>query len=173
MKKDGQSNIFRLRTIGRALAFQALHQLELNPTSAPDWQTELDLYDESEIEPLTDSDRRKALEFAKKLYDGVVFRKVEIDEALNNAFDKRRTLARTMLVDRSILRLAAYELTYIKTPKPVVISQAMELGKKFGDVGSAAFLNGVLDHLDKGKQVESQSFENDGATQDSSEERNA
>ena len=149
MKKESQSKVYRLRSIGRALAFQALHQLELNPTGVPDWETELDLYDETADAALTDPDRRTALEFAKKLYDGVVFRKVEVDAALNNAFDTQRTLARTMLVDRSILRLAAYEMLYVKTPKPVVISQAMELGKKFGDVGSAAFLNGVLDHLDK------------------------
>ena len=47
-------------------------------------------------------------------------------------------------VDLSILRLAIFELTNEKTPKKVVIDEAVELAKEFGAESSSKFVNGVL-----------------------------
>ena len=52
-------------------------------------------------------------------------------------------------VDRSILRLAAWELTSGKTPPKVVIDEAIELAKSFSTEQSPAFVNGVLDAMHK------------------------
>ncbi len=49
------------------------------------------------------------------------------------------------VVDRNILRLAAYELLEKKTPPPVVIDEALELAHRFSGDESAKFINGVLD----------------------------
>ena len=136
-----------LRAIGRAYALQALYQHELNPQSQEfNWEN---LDDESAPEPLSAEDQGVALDFAQRLFEGVVDRKGEIDQALNAAFDKGRTIERTAPVDRCILRLAAFEILFSDTPRVVAISQAIELGNKFGDVKTRAFLNGVLDHLGK------------------------
>ena len=48
-------------------------------------------------------------------------------------------------VDRSILRLAVWELTSTDTPPKVVIDEAIELAKTFSTENSPAFVNGVLD----------------------------
>ncbi|MGB7157333.1 MAG: transcription antitermination factor NusB [Tepidisphaeraceae bacterium] len=49
-------------------------------------------------------------------------------------------------VDRSILRLAVWELTGATgTPPKVVIDEAIELAKEFSTEHSPAFVNGVLD----------------------------
>lgn len=57
-------------------------------------------------------------------------------------------LDRIAAVDLCILRLATYELTREPhTPVPVVIDEAVELAKRFGDAGSPAFVNGVLDAI--------------------------
>jgi N utilization substance protein B len=48
-------------------------------------------------------------------------------------------------VDRSILRLAVWELTSGQTPPKVVIDEAIELAKSFSTEQSPAFVNGVLD----------------------------
>jgi N utilization substance protein B len=48
-------------------------------------------------------------------------------------------------VDRSILRLAVWELTNQSTPPKVVIDEAIELAKEFSTEQSPAFVNGVLD----------------------------
>lgn len=50
-------------------------------------------------------------------------------------------------VDRSLLRLAAWELINTQTPPKVVIAEAIELAKEFSTEHSAAFVNGVLDTL--------------------------
>ena len=48
-------------------------------------------------------------------------------------------------IDLSILRLGAYELTIQKTEPPkVVIDEAIELAKEYGNDHSAKFINGVL-----------------------------
>jgi N utilization substance protein B len=50
-------------------------------------------------------------------------------------------------VDRSILRLAAWEMTAGQTPPKVVIDEAIELAKSFSTEQSPGFINGVLDSL--------------------------
>lgn len=141
----------KLRSIGREYALQALFQVELNPqVTVANWNDEEEAIDDEASEySLSGEDRDVARQFAKLLYLGVVDRKSEIDATLNAAFDKGRTIARTAHVDRCILRLAAFEMTVLKTPKAVVISEAIELGNKFGDVKTRAFLNGVLDQIGK------------------------
>lgn len=57
------------------------------------------------------------------------------------------TLARMAIIDRCIIRLAACELLHIKTPKKVVINEAIELAKEFGTENSGKFVNGLLDNL--------------------------
>ena len=55
-------------------------------------------------------------------------------------------LSRLSPVDRSILRLAVYQLKFHSDiPPNVVINEAIELAKKFSTDRSAAFVNGVLD----------------------------
>ena len=50
--------------------------------------------------------------------------------------------------DLAILRLAAYELLIEKKQPPnVIIDEAVELAKEFGNDKSPAFVNGVLGHI--------------------------
>lgn len=51
-------------------------------------------------------------------------------------------------IDLAILRLAAYELLIEKKePQNVIIDEAVELAKEFGNDTSPAFINGVLGHI--------------------------
>lgn len=51
-------------------------------------------------------------------------------------------------IDLAILRLAVYELTIEKkTPKNVIIDEAVELAKEFANETSPSFVNGVLGHI--------------------------
>ena len=55
---------------------------------------------------------------------------------------------RIAAVDRTILRLGTYELMKEgETPAAVVIDEAVELAKRFGEAESHAFVNGVLDAI--------------------------
>jgi N utilization substance protein B len=48
-------------------------------------------------------------------------------------------------VDRSLIRLAVWEMTSTDTPPKVVIDEAIEIAKSFSTENSPAFVNGVLD----------------------------
>lgn len=47
-------------------------------------------------------------------------------------------------VERSILEIGAYEILCTETPAPVVINEAVDLAKEFGDDTAGKFVNGVL-----------------------------
>ncbi len=55
---------------------------------------------------------------------------------------------RMALVDRNILRLAAWELVHFPaTPPKVVLDEAINMGKEFSTADSGNFINGILDAL--------------------------
>jgi N utilization substance protein B len=71
----------------------------------------------------------------------------EIDRLIQTCSDHWR-IDRMAVVDRNILRLAVYELIYHpEIPEPVILNEAIELGKRFGTEESGAFINGVLDQI--------------------------
>ena len=51
------------------------------------------------------------------------------------------------VVDRTILRLALYELLHESTPTAVVLNEAIELAKRYSTRRSGSFVNGVLSTL--------------------------
>lgn len=59
--------------------------------------------------------------------------------------------------DRSVLRLAAYELLHTRTAPQVVINEAVELAKRYGTEDSGRFVNGVLGALQRGRSVQPKS----------------
>ncbi len=88
--------------------------------------------------------------FCKDLVDGTTRYLPQID-TLVSKYAKNWTLGRMSVVDRSILRMAAYELVFSaeKTPAPAVIDEAIELAKKYSTDNSGKFINGLLDQLKK------------------------
>lgn len=88
---------------------------------------------------------------AARLVAGVAEHQPSIDRRIEAAAQHWR-LDRMPAVDRCILRLAVYELQYEpETPVAVVISQAVELAKKFSTEKSGAFVNGILATLSAGE----------------------
>jgi N utilization substance protein B len=84
--------------------------------------------------------RRQAIEMANGTWE----QRETIDawiERLAPQWPPRRQPA----VDRSLIRLAVWELTQTVTPPKVVIDEAIELAKQFSTEQSGAFVNGVLD----------------------------
>jgi N utilization substance protein B len=84
---------------------------------------------------------------AERLATGAQSRVAELDQAIADAATNWR-LDRIAPVDRTILRLGAYELmAEAGTPAAVVLDEAVELAKRFGEADSPAFVNGVLDAI--------------------------
>jgi N utilization substance protein B len=90
--------------------------------------------------------------FANELFEGAVARAEESDR-LAKEFSQNWRLERMAAVDRSILRLAIYELRAGTAPAKVVLDEAVELANLFSSGESGAFLNGVLDAVMKSLEV--------------------
>ena len=85
--------------------------------------------------------------FSKELVLGVWEKRKQIDEMINRA-SKNWRIDRMSRVDKSILRLATYEILYRDDiPPKVSINEAIEIAKKFGNNNSYGFINGVLDNI--------------------------
>jgi N utilization substance protein B len=86
-------------------------------------------------------------EFAQELVDGVRARLERIDGLIAASAEHWR-LPRLSRVDLNLLRLATFELVARPdVPPSVVINEAIEIARRFGSDDSAAFVNGVLDHI--------------------------
>ena len=72
-------------------------------------------------------------------------------DKLVSMYAKNWTVARMSAVDRSILRMATYEMVFSpeRTPIPAIIDDAIELAKKYSTENSSKFINGLLDQLKK------------------------
>ena len=117
------------------VAFQALCEIS---SAGHDAEKTLDhLLAESD---LTEVNR----DFVRELVNGVTRNQEQIDEHIRH-FASAWPLEQLSVVDRSILRLAIYEmLLESKVPVKVAINEAVELAKTFGSESSSRFVNGVL-----------------------------
>lgn len=88
-------------------------------------------------------------ELSDKLVHGIIEHKETLDLVIQSLSEHWR-ISRMVLVDRNILRMAAFELLFEDSAAPpVVINEAIEIAKKFSSDQSAAFINGILDALRK------------------------
>lgn len=127
-----------VRRRAREIALQVLYQLEI---SQGDPQEALDVYFEN-FRPSA-----KARDFVQRLVEGVRQNQGEIDRLIEENAENW-TLKRMTVVDRNILRVAAFELLHCPDiPFKASLNEAVELAKKFGSDESGAFINGILDKI--------------------------
>jgi len=90
-------------------------------------------------------------ELCTRLICGIVANQAEIDKIIQSASQNWR-ISRMAIVDKNILRMAAYEMLYDKDlPPAIIINEAIEIAKKYSSDQSATFINGILDALNKKK----------------------
>lgn len=123
------------RHTGRRLAMQVLYQLGVGKVSFDEAYDSAISSGESTVE---------AQGFARPLAEGAWTHHDELDKRIAE-HAKDWDVNRLAWVDRSILRLALYEIFYCpQTPRPVVIDEALELAKRYGGEDSPKFINGIL-----------------------------
>ncbi|KON87100.1 antitermination protein NusB [Sporosarcina globispora] len=120
------------RRTAREKALQALFQIDVSGTEP-----------ESAIEHVLEGE--KSDEYLGKLVSGVLQHKETIDGEIKIYLEKW-TLERLATVDRNLLRLSVFELLYLAedVPANVVLDEAIEIAKLYGDDKSSKFINGVL-----------------------------
>lgn len=124
------------RHLARTLAMQTLYEWDFQPERS--YQEML----QANLEAANHADDDAG--FVNQLVAGVVEKKDEIDGLIQKTAPEW-PLDQISVVDKSILRLAIYELLYeTDTPAKVSINEAVELAKTFGGDNTSRFVNGVL-----------------------------
>ena len=130
----------KFRRKARELALQILYQLEM-VNSSPEEALEALLQEK----PAPEEVRSFALRLAK----GALEKKDELDEQIRLA-SQHWSVKRMAIIDKSILRMGIYELKYMgDIPYKVTINEAVELAKKYSGENSPAFVNGILDRVNR------------------------
>jgi len=119
---------------------QFLFQLDFNPE--PIDSALKDFWEEKDP-----NEREKT--YAEEIIKGVVQRKDELDDRLSQ-YAKRWDSERMGAVDRTVMRVALFEMLYRDDVPPVVsINEAVHFAKDFSSFQSGRFVNGVLDRIRK------------------------
>lgn len=86
---------------------------------------------------------------AERLFLGAERERAGIDADITSVMTNWE-LGRLAAIERNVLRLGAYELKCEDaTPSAVIIDEAIEISKRYGEAESSAFVNGILDALKK------------------------
>ncbi len=130
----------RLRSKSREIALSLLYQIEISKADpAEASKSYLEQYPQ----------KQEVIDFSRILLDGVLKNLSQIDSLIKK-YVKNWDIDRMAVIDRNILRIACFELTFLDDiPPKVSINEAIELAKRFGDLDSPRFVNGVLDKIYK------------------------
>ncbi|MDO6640102.1 transcription antitermination factor NusB [Shewanella sp. 5_MG-2023] len=125
------------RRKARRLAVQAIYSWQLSKNNVAD--VEHEFLTEQNINGVD-------VAYFRELLSGVASKATQLDDLLKPHLD--RDIEDVSPVEKAIVRLAAYELTYRKdVPYKVAINEGIELAKAFGADDSHKFVNGMLDKL--------------------------
>lgn len=122
----------------REQIFKLLFRVEFNKLNEMPEQCTLFFEDEE------NAASEKDIAYIQGKYEKIAQKLCEIDQMINETA-KGWSTERMGKVDLTIIRLAVYEIKFDEeVPTGVAINEAVELAKKFGQDGSAGFVNGVL-----------------------------
>ena len=125
------------RTAIREQAFKLIYSLEIQKQD--NLQESIELFIENN--EIAD---KSAQEYIKDAVLGIEKNKDKIIEQIEKNLKKDWKIERISKIDLSILKLAIYEIQYKEIPFKVVINEAVELAKKYGEDFSKNFVNGIL-----------------------------
>ncbi len=125
----------------REYAFKGIFQLDFHPESQ-DFSDSVDSFFESE---------EVDLNYGKTLVRVTQEHLEEIDAILNVYLKETWQIDRIPKIEKSILRMAICELLFMKESIPfqIIINEAIELTKKYGDENGKNYVNGILNKLVK------------------------
>jgi N utilization substance protein B len=130
----------------REYALKGVFQLDFH-TEPEDFKDSINYFiEDSEIN----------IQYGKALINTTEKNIVEIDGILNEYLKSTWKIDRIPKIEKSILRLAICELEFMtdKPPYEVVINEAIELTKKYGDEDGKNYVNGILNKIVKDRLIE-------------------
>ena len=133
------------RTEIRELTFQLLYSHEI--------QKEMD---EEQIKLFLEENNiteEQQIAYIQDVFQGIETYKEQIEKLIADNLKENWTMQRIAKIDLAILKLAIYEMIFAKLPYKVVINEAGELAKKYGDDNAKSFVNGILASIVKEEKL--------------------
>lgn len=132
------------RTEIRELTFELLYSLEIQKMEQQEYNEQIELF-------LVEQNvsQEKAKTYMTETINGIAKNKEEILELISQNLKEKWDISRVSKINITLLKLATYEIVYAELPYKVVVNEAVEIAKKYGDDTSPAFINGVLANIIK------------------------
>lgn len=144
----------RKRSMARELALKVLYQRDITGSTI---EVACERFWANSEEPV----EQEIKEFTNRLVLGVQENLAEVDKKISE-YATNWQLKRMAIIDRNILRIGVFELKWAPDIPPVVtINEAVELAKKYGDMESSKFVNGILDKIHKTEIPQQKDHKND------------
>ena len=136
------------RSETRKVAFELLYSLTIQKLEEKDFEEQIDIFlNSNEIE------NEKVKEYVKDVIYGVEANKENILNLIKKELSEKWELDRISKINLAILKLATYELIYKQLPYKVVVNEAVELAKMYGDDSASSFINGILASIIKNNNI--------------------
>lgn len=137
------------RSETRRVAFELIYSLEILKIKDDEYAEQIDLFLDN-----NDIAEGKVKEYVQDIVYGIEKNKDDILNQINEELSEKWELSRLSKISLAILKLAVYEIIYKKLPYKVVINEAVELAKNYGDDNAPSFINGVLASIVKKNEIE-------------------
>ena len=123
----------------RKVAFELIYSLQSQNVKYEEYKENVDMFFEA-----SDIHGKATTKYIKDMVYGTKRHGKQLKKQIEECLSEKWTYDRLSKVNVVILEMAVFEMLYLKTPFKVVINEAVELAKAFGDTKSPNFINGVL-----------------------------
>ena len=139
----------------RKIAFEIVYSLVSQDTKYEEYKENVDMFLEDR-----DIHGKATTKYIKDVVYGTKRHAKQIKKQIESCLSEKWTYERLSKVNVFILEIAIFEMLFLKTPFKVVINEAVELAKSFGDTKSPSFINGVLASIVKKNNLDEGAKEN-------------
>jgi len=137
------------RSETRKVAFELIYSLEILKIGKEEYEEQINLFLENH-----EITEEKVKKYVEDVVYGIEKNKKDILEKINSELSEKWELSRLSKISIAILKIAVYEMLYKEVPYKVVINEAVELAKNYGDDNAPSFINGVLASIVKKNGIE-------------------
>ena len=133
----------------RKVAFEIVYSLETPNVKYEEYKENIDMFLEAR-----DIHGRATTKYIKDVVYGTKRHGAQIKKQIESCISEKWSYERISKINLVILEIAIFEMLFLKTPFKVVINEAVELAKAFGDTKSPSFVNGVLASIVKNNNLD-------------------
>lgn len=123
----------------REETFKLLYSQEIQKEEK---KSQIDLYLENN--EITD---KYDVQYLVNVTKGIQKKNEQLEEIISQNLKKGWSISRISKIDIALLKLALYEIIYMETPYKIIITEIVELAKKYGEDTSSSFVNGIIGNI--------------------------